>query len=137
MVLNSSVRSAITAGRLGHLNTINPDGSPHSTEVWIGLDGDDVVIGKLHEDVKLHNIRRDPRVSVSIEAPGSGADLEHYLVVEGTAEVVPGGAPELLARLAKVYLGPDAVFAPLNDAPPGFTIRITPRKVRGVGPWND
>jgi hypothetical protein len=57
------------------------------------------------------------------------------MVVNGTARVTEGGAPELLQRLARTYLGPDVVFPAVPDPPPGFVTRITPRSVGGIGPW--
>jgi PPOX class probable F420-dependent enzyme len=135
-IIGDDARKAIAAGRLAHFTTINPDGSPHTVIVWVGVDGDQVVIGKLGEDKKVRNIRRDPRVSFSIEAEGSSHGMGHYLVLEGTAEVVEGGAPELLQKLARTYVGPDAVFPPGDNHPPGFTIRITPTRIRGMGPWS-
>jgi hypothetical protein len=61
------------------------------------------------DDVRLgvpRNLRRDPRVSLSFEAPGRNEyGLDHYLVLHGRARVTAGGAPELLGRLAKTYLG--------------------------------
>jgi PPOX class probable F420-dependent enzyme len=134
-MLDADVRAVVESGRLAHFTTINPDGRPHTTIVWVGLDGDDVVIGKLADDVKTRNIRRDPRVSLSIEAEGSTHGMAHHLVLEGTARIEEGGAPQLLAQLAKRYVGPDAVFPPMPDPPPGYVIRVTPVKVRGMGPW--
>ncbi len=62
--------------------------------------------------------------------------LVPYLIVDGTAEVTEGGAPELLQELAYVYLGPDTgTFPPMPDPPPGFVTRITPERTGGVGPW--
>lgn len=63
--------------------------------------------------------------------------LQEYLVVRGTARLEQGGAPELLQRLAHVYLGPDVVFPPLPDPPPGVVSRITVEYVGGIGPWAD
>jgi PPOX class probable F420-dependent enzyme len=92
MILTPEVRSVIESGRLAHLTTVAADGHPHTTVVWVGLDGDDVVIGKLHPDQKVANIKRDPRVSISIEADGDQWGMKHYLVVEGTARLTEGGA---------------------------------------------
>lgn len=135
MEIPESAREVITSGRLAHLATINADGSPHVTIVWVDLDGDDVVIGKLMPDRKVANIRRDPRVSFSMEADGDHLGMQYHLVVEGTAEVTEGGAPALLHRLGKRYIGPDADFPPMPDPPEGYTIRITPTRIRGMGPW--
>jgi PPOX class probable F420-dependent enzyme len=130
-----SARAVIESGRLAHLVTVNADGSPHVTIVWVGLDGGDIVIGKLAVDQKVRNIRRDPRVSLSIEADGEQYGMQHYLVVEGTARVTEGGAPALLKDLAQRYIGPGTEFPPMPNPPEGLIIRISPTKVRGMGPW--
>ena len=136
MNLSPDVRAVIESGRLAHLATIGKDGRPHMTIVWVGLDGAEIVIGKLHRDQKLANLARDPRVSLSIEAEGDWHGMQHYLVVEGTARVTEGGAPQLLHDLAQRYIGPGTEFPPMPDPPDGFVIRITPTKVRGMGPWS-
>jgi PPOX class probable F420-dependent enzyme len=134
-ILGREARAVIESGRLAHFTTVAKNGRPHTTVVWVGLDGDDIVIGKLQPDQKLANIARDPRVSISIEAEGAQWGMVNYLVVEGTAVATPGGAPALLHELAQRYIGPGATFPPMPDAPEGFIIRVTPTKVRGMGPW--
>jgi PPOX class probable F420-dependent enzyme len=137
-ILNENVRRALTDGHLAHLVTINPDGSPQVSIVWIGVEDDEIVVGHLGQGRKIDNLRRDPRVVLSLEAEGrTDIGLDHYLVVRGTARVTPGGAPELLQRLAHVYLGPDVRFPPFDDPPPGNVIRITPERISGTGPWQD
>ena len=137
-VINADARSALTAGRLGHLVTLNPDGSPQVSLVWIGMDGDEIVSGHLGQGQKARNIERDPRVVLSVEAEGRNAvGLDHYLVVHGTARLTEGGGPELLQRLAEVYLGPGIKFPPFDDPPPGRIIRISAARLGGVGPWSD
>jgi PPOX class probable F420-dependent enzyme len=131
-----SAKAVIESGRLAHLVTVNRDGSPHVTLVWVGLAGDEIVIGKLAADQKVANIRRDPRVSLSIEAEGSHLGMGNYLVVEGMASLTEGGAPELLHELAQRYVGPGTTFPPMDDPPPGFVIHVTPTKIRGTGPWS-
>jgi PPOX class probable F420-dependent enzyme len=133
--MSPSARAVIESGRLAHLVTVNADGSPHVTIVWVGLDGPDIVIGKLMVDQKVRNIRRDPRVSLSIEADGDQYGMQHYLVVEGTARIDEGGAPALLRSLAQRYIGPGTDFPPMPDPPEGYLIRISPTRVRGTGPW--
>jgi PPOX class probable F420-dependent enzyme len=136
--LNDATRNAITAGRLAHLVTINPDGSPQVSLVWVGIEDDELVIGHLGTGRKFTNIARDPRVVVSIETEGSTEiGLDHYLLVHGTARVTEGGAPELLQRLAHVYLGPDVKFPAFDNPPPGHVIRITVDRIAGVGPWTE
>jgi PPOX class probable F420-dependent enzyme len=135
--LPEAARKLIESGALGHLVTLNADGSPQVSCVWVGLDGDELVSGHLsNRQQKIRNVRRDPRVVVSLEGtaihpPG----LKEYLVVHGRARLEPGGAAELLQRLAHVYLGPDVKFPPMDDPPPGHVMRITPTRLGGVGPW--
>jgi PPOX class probable F420-dependent enzyme len=131
------MRQALTAGHLGHLVTIDPDGSPQVSVVWIGIEGDDIVAGHLMHGRKVANIARDPRVALTVEADGSNpVGMANYLIVHGTARLVDGGAPELLQRLAEVYIGPGAKFPPFDDPPPGHVIHIAPERVGGVGPWS-
>ena len=135
-VITEDVRQALTAGRLGHLTTINPDGSPQVSVVWIGLDGDDIVIGHLMRGRKVTNIARDARVALTVEAEGANqVGMTNYLIVYGTARLVEGGAPELLQRLAAVYVGPGVKFPPFDNPPGGHVIHITAERIGGVGPW--
>jgi PPOX class probable F420-dependent enzyme len=136
MKLNDAARELIGEGTDATLVTLNPDGSPQISCVWVAVDGDDLLSGHLGSRRKLDNIARDPRVAVSfqgteIQPPG----LLQYLVVHGRATIEEGGAPELLQELAYVHLGPDVKFPPMDDPPPGQRIRITVKRVGGVGPW--
>lgn len=106
--------------------------------MWVGLDGDEVVFGSLGTWRKIRNLERDPRIALSIESSEvNGMGMREYLVIQGTARVVPGGAPELLQQLAHVYVGPDVKFPPMDDPPPGSIVHITVDKLSGVGPWTD
>jgi PPOX class probable F420-dependent enzyme len=137
-VLPESARSVLESDGLAHLVTINQDGSPQVSIVWVGLDGDDVVSAHLREQQKLRNVRRDPRVVLSVETPNTNPmGLREYLVVHGRATIEEGGAPELLQELAYTYLGPDVKFPSMPDPPPGFRLRIAVERVGGIGPWAD
>ena len=125
MKLPTEIRALIESGPAAHLVTLNPNGSPQVTVVWIGLDGDEVVAGHLPRNRKVRNIQRDPRVAVSLEAPTrSSLGLTEYAVLYGKASIQRGGAPELLQKLAATYLGPGIKFPPMDDPPPGYITRI-------------
>jgi PPOX class probable F420-dependent enzyme len=136
MSLPDTAKGLIESGALGHLVTLNSDGSPQVTCVWIGVEGDELVSGHLANHRKLENVRRDPRVTLTFEGteihpPG----LKEYLVVHGRARVEEGGAADLLQRLAHVCLGPDVKFPPMDDPPPGYVLRTTVERIGGVAPW--
>jgi len=139
LILSEAAKDLIRSGALGHLVTIGKDGAPQVTCVWVAVEGDELMTAHLNPaQQKLKNVKRNSRVAVTFEGteihdPG----LREYIVVNGTASVEKGGAPELLQELAKVYLGPDVKFPPMDDPPPGVRIRIAVEKVGGVGPWTD
>ena len=136
MSLPESLRSLIESGALAHVVTINPDGSPQTTVVWIGLDGDTIISGHMNLSKKLKNVRRDPRVQISLEAPRTpGVFLAEYAVLTGRAEVTEGGARDLLNRLGQVYVAPGFEFPPVEGE--GYVLRTTVEKITGVGPWAD
>ncbi len=134
-MLSPAVRSLVEAGPLAHVVTLAADGSPHVSLAWVGIEGDELVIGTLFDQPKLRNLRRDPRIALSFVTGGRNPiGLDDYLVLQGHARVTEGGAPEVLARLARTYLGPDVVFPPMPNPPPGFVVRITVDRVSGIGP---
>ena len=136
MRIPQELRALIESGAPAHLVTLNPDGSPQITLVWIGLDGDDIVAAHLPENRKVKNIRRDPRVAISVQAPTKSAmGLTEYAVLYGEARIDEGGAPELLQRLAHVYIGPGVKFPPMENPLPGYVTRVRIGRIAGVGPW--
>jgi PPOX class probable F420-dependent enzyme len=133
--LPRELRDLIEAGPMAHVTTLNADGSPQVSVVWVGLDGDDLVTGHLHHGAKLRNVERDPRTAISVDAPREpGVFLNPYAVLHTHATVEPTGqAWDLLDRLAKVYVSPDTTLpAPRRD---GYVIRYRVQRIGGVGPW--
>lgn len=140
MRLNEHARALIGSGADATLVTLNPDGSPQVSVVWIAMrtapDGDDVIVtAHLLEHKKVRNVRRDDRVALTVLSPDRGGPMTPYLSITGTAHVVEGGAPELLRELAKTMIAPDAKFPPMDDPPPGFVTHISVKKIGGMGPW--
>jgi PPOX class probable F420-dependent enzyme len=137
VALPPSARAVLDGPHLAHVVTIDPDGAPQVSCVWVKADGDDVLFGSLGTFRKIRNLERDPRIALSIESTEvNDVGMREYLVLQGTATVEPGGAPELLQELARTYVGPDVRFPPMDDPPPGTVVRITVERISGVGPWN-
>ncbi len=131
-----SVRVLVAEGHLAHLVTVNNDGSPQVSIVWVGVDGDELVSAHLHEAVKVKNLRRDPRAVISVESAVIQPNgLQEHLVAYCTGRVTQGGAAQLLQELAHVYLGPDVRFPRVHDPPPGYILRFTIERIGGFGPW--
>lgn len=138
MKIPDSVHDLVSTGPLAHLTTLNADGSPQVSVVWIGIQDDQFVAGHMGVWQKVKNIRRDPRVALSFLGRNKNPmGLQEYVVVYGNAVITEGGAAALLQRLARTYLGPDVEFPPEPyRSKPGFVTRITPERFGGIGPWN-
>jgi PPOX class probable F420-dependent enzyme len=134
MNLDDKARAFIGSGADATLVTLNPDGSPQVSLVWVALqstpDGDELVSAHLSEYQKTRNIRRDPRVALTIVAKDHPGEQTPYLSILGTARIVEGGAPELLTELAEAMLGSSEHFPPPNS-PAGLLTRIRIDKVGG------
>jgi PPOX class probable F420-dependent enzyme len=134
MKLDDAARAMIGSGADATLVTLNADGSPQVSLVWVALqstpDGDELVSAHLSEYQKTRNIRRDPRVAVTIVSKNRPGQQTPYLSITGTARIVEGGAPELLTELAEAMLGSSEHFPP-PDSPPGLLTRIRIDKVGG------
>jgi PPOX class probable F420-dependent enzyme len=135
--LPDTARELLGSNAVAHVVTVDEDGAPQVTAAWVGVEGDEIFFATLPDQRKLRNLRRDPRVAMSVPSTRTNEwGLLEYLVVHGTARVTEGGAAEMLQRLAYTYLGPEVVFPNMPDPPPGFVTRITPERLGGVGPWN-
>ena len=139
MKLDESAHALIGSGADATLVTINPDGSPQVSLLWVALrttpDGDDeLVTGHLVEHQKVRNVRRDNRVALTIVSTDRSGPMTPYLAIRGTAHIEEGGAPELLTELAHTMMGPDAHFPP-PGSPPGYITHIRVEAAGGMGPW--
>ncbi len=88
--LSEPVRRLADGRNYAALATVNPDGSPQTSVVWVGRDGDDLLFSTVEGRVKHRNMVRDPRVSVSII---DSADPENYAELRGTVTMTPGHRP--------------------------------------------
>ncbi|TDD12321.1 TIGR03618 family F420-dependent PPOX class oxidoreductase [Nonomuraea deserti] len=137
--LSPAADRLLEADRCATFVTVNADGSPHVSLMWISRDGDDLVFGVEQHRVKVRNLRRDPRITVLVE---DDRDAEHglrqHLIVRGTVTFEGPGIPERFAafmdRQAQRYLGTDYPFAN-RESTTALIGRIRVEHVSGVGPW--
>ncbi|MEV7202680.1 PPOX class F420-dependent oxidoreductase [Streptomyces griseoluteus] len=112
------------------VGTIQPDGSPQMSPVWVKRDGDDVLISTTVGRRKEKNLRRDPRATVVVVDPENPYE---YAEIRGTAELTTEGGQALIDELSLKYTGKKyAEFNPASaDDAERVVVRITPRKVVG------
>jgi len=103
--LSEGVKKLFLAPNFAHLATLMSDGSPQVTPVWVDIDGDRILVNTAEGRSKPRNVRRDPRVAISVhsqENPYSSAFIRGRVV-----EITHEGADEMIDSLAKKYLGQD------------------------------
>ena len=130
----------IESGAPATLCTLNKDGRPQQSLVWVGVEDQTLLIGHTAGYLKVKNMTRDPRVSVSFASGSRNAlGIQEYLVIEGTAEVTRGDALGLLEKIAPQYLeeGEEMALGGLATDSEGWITRITPTRMRGWGPWQE
>lgn len=110
------------------VTTLRPDGSPHSTVVWVDEDGGDVIFNTAEGRAKPRYLKADPRVSIIVVDPGNSFQ---WVSVSGRAELTTEGAREHIDTLAKKYLGVDEY--PWYGGETRLIVRITPEKVDSSG----
>jgi PPOX class probable F420-dependent enzyme len=137
MLIPENVKALVAAGPHAHLTTLNRNGSPQVSVVWIGIENNEFVIGHMGLWQKVKNVMQDARVSLSFLGNEKNAiGLLEYVIVYGDAYITEGGAADLLQRLAHIYLGPGVEFPPEPYRQnPGYVTRIKPTRFAGVGPW--
>jgi PPOX class probable F420-dependent enzyme len=137
MALNDAARALIQSGKLAHCATVNPDGTPQLSVMWVGIDGDELVSAHMGAWQKVRNLEANPKLVLSFEGDTREPNgMQHTLLIHGTARVTQGGAAQLLYDLGKIYVGPDAEFRVGDDPAAGYIVHITVDKVGGFGPWN-
>jgi PPOX class probable F420-dependent enzyme len=129
VTLNDKQKKLITDKNFGHIATLNKDGSPQVSPVWIELDGNYLVVNTEQKRLKTRNIKRDPRVAVSIQ---NAENPYQYIEIRGRAvEVTDNGGFEGIDRLSAKYTGQEKY--PGNA--PGdvrIVIKIEPEHVTGM-----
>lgn len=104
----------------GHVATVQEDGSPQVTPVWIERDGDVVVFNTAKGRRKHRNLVRDPRVAISVH---DQANPYTYIQVRGTVEMVDDPDKAVINRLANKYMGQD--YPPTPPGEERVTVRLT------------
>ena len=126
--LNDDQQRILAEKNFAHVATLNKDGSPQVSPVWVEFDGTHVIINSEDKRLKVRNLKRDPRISLSVQ---DGANPYHYIEIRGrVTEITATGGFEGIDRFAKKYMNLDKY--PMNK--PGdvrVVIKILPEHVAG------
>jgi PPOX class probable F420-dependent enzyme len=128
-VLTDKARTFLQQPYVGEVTTIRPDGSPHTTVVWVDVDTDEVLFNTAVGRAKERYLRKDPRVSLIVVDP---EDPYRWVSVTGTAELDTEGADEEIDRLSKKYLGKDE-YPWRSPDEQRINVRIRPTRVETTG----
>jgi PPOX class probable F420-dependent enzyme len=129
VTLSEAERAFLENPFVGVVTTLQPDGAPQSTVVWVDVDDEGVSINTAYGRVKPRNLQRDPRLSLVVVDPN---DAYRWFKLMGTGRLVDEGADGQIDRLSKKYTGND-VYASRQPGERRVTVRIDPLRTLSRG----
>lgn len=128
-MFDEPTRALLDGRNFAAVATLNPDGGPQTSLVWILRDGDAVEFSSLAGRRKVRNLAADPRISLTVY---DTADPYHSVDIRGTAEILPDPAKTLPKLVTHKYLGHDAL--PEDPSLERVIVRVTPARVTTFRP---
>ncbi|MGW2596447.1 PPOX class F420-dependent oxidoreductase [Streptomyces klenkii] len=128
VTFNEEARKLLDGRNFATVATLNKDGAPQTSVVWIARDGDAVLFSTTAGRLKARNLARDPRVSLTVfdtENPYRSVDIR------GTVELIEDREKSLPLKLSHKYLGEDPPAEPEETL--RLIVRVTPHKITGFG----
>ena len=125
--LPDKVKTIVDGRNFATIATLNADGSPQTSVVWVSRDGDDLLVSTVKGRLKDRNLRRDPRVSITVVDHENPYD---YFEARGTVTFTEDGGPELINSLSLKYTGQEYTGDVGTDNV-RVVVRITPAKLTG------
>jgi PPOX class probable F420-dependent enzyme len=123
-------RDLLSKPAFANLATIMPDGTPQVTPVWFDSDGKHLIVNSAKGRQKDRNLRRDPRVALSIMDP---ENPYRYLQVRGrVVEITEEGAKQHIDKMARKYLGQDQ-YTNMQPGEIRVLYKIVPERVQTMG----
>lgn len=127
--LPQHLKDWIDAKAFAQLATVEPDGQPQLGTMWVGYDGDDVLMSTVVGRRKEQNMRRDPRVTVLVNNPESPYA---YVEIRGTAALTEERGRALIDEFSEKYRGVRP-YPQDREGAVRVVVRITPSRVRDYG----
>lgn len=129
MKITAQQRAFLENPFVGTITDLRPNGSPHTTVVWVDVDDDGVSFNTAYGRAKPRYIDRDPRVSLTVVDPANGY---RWISISGTATLVDAGADEQIDRLAFKYLGKET-YPFRAEGERRVTVRVEPSRIEARG----
>ena len=130
IALPQSVKRILEDKAYWHVITFNASGKPQVTMVWVDVDGDEVIFNTAEGRLKPKNLRRDPRVVISVQDRN---DPQSYMVFHGKASITEAGADAHIDKLAKRFLGADK-YPFRRPGEKRLMVRVKVDRIGGYGP---
>ena len=130
IALPQSVKRILEDKAYGHVITFNASGDPQVTMVWVDVEGDEVLFNTAEGRLKPKNLRRDPRVMISVQDRN---DPQAYMLLHGKASVTEAGADQHIDKLAKRFLGVDK-YPFRRPGEKRLIVRVKVDRIGGYGP---
>ena len=124
IVLDEVTRKLLDGRNFATVATLNPDGGPQASVVWILRDGDTVLFSATADRRKVRNLARDPRISLTVF---DTANPYQSVEIRGTAELTEDAGKWLPRELSQKYLGENP--RPEPDEVQRLIVRVTPQRV--------
>lgn len=129
-------QALLGSNALAHVVTLNADGTPQVSVVWCGVRDDRVLFCTEANTAKVRNLRRDPRVVLSVEDEARNAKgTQQHLVIHGEAHVLGPVDQALCDELCRVYAGKANHPLNLRTSPTAVTVAVDVHRIGGNGPW--
>ncbi len=135
-VISAPLQALLGTDAVAHVWTMNPDGSPQVSVVWVIARDDQILFGTAGNSIKARNLAANPRVILSVEdTERNERGFQRHLVVHGRAVIEPGPDPILMDQLAMKYTGLRRHPLALRDSPSAVVVRVSVDRIGGLGPW--
>ncbi len=135
-VISAPLQALLGTDAVAHVWTMNPDGSPQVSVVWVIARDDQILFGTAGNSIKARNLAANPKVILSVEdTERSERGFQRHLVVHGRAVIEPGPDPVLMDQLAMKYTGLRRHPLALRDSPTAVVVRVSVDRIGGHGPW--
>ncbi len=135
-VISAPLQALLGTDAVAHVWTMNPDGSPQVSVVWVIARDDQILFGTAGNSIKARNLAANPKVILSVEdTERNERGFQRHLVVHGRALIEPGPDPVLMDQLAMKYAGLRRHPLALRDSPSAVVVRVSVDRIGGLGPW--